>query len=64
MRTAARQWARPGGENIAAHYDLGNDFYAEWLDPSMTYSSARFAPGDDLEAAQLRKVACCSTGSI
>jgi cyclopropane-fatty-acyl-phospholipid synthase len=29
-------------ENIAAHYDLGNDFYAAWLDPSMTYSSARF----------------------
>ena len=26
--------------NIAAHYDLGNDFYAQWLDPSMTYSSA------------------------
>jgi len=44
-------------ENIAAHYDLGNDFYAEWLDPSMTYSSARFAPGDTLERAQLRKVA-------
>jgi len=44
-------------ENIAAHYDLGNDFYAEWLDPSMTYSSARFAPDDDLEAAQRRKVA-------
>ncbi len=43
--------------NIAAHYDLGNDFYAAWLDPSMTYSSARFAPGDDLEAAQRRKVA-------
>lgn len=43
-------------ENVAAHYDLGNDFYAEWLDPSMTYSSARFAEGDDLEAAQLRKV--------
>jgi len=42
--------------NIAAHYDLGNDFYAAWLDPSMTYSSARFAPGDDLEAAQHRKV--------
>ena len=30
-------------ENIAAHYDLGNDFYAAWLDESMTYSSARFA---------------------
>ena len=44
-------------QNIAAHYDLGNDFYAEWLDPSMTYSSARFAPGDGLEAAQRRKVA-------
>jgi cyclopropane-fatty-acyl-phospholipid synthase len=44
-------------ENIAAHYDLGNDFYAEWLDPSMTYSSARLAPGDDLEAGQKRKVA-------
>ena len=44
-------------QNIAAHYDLGNDFYAEWLDPSMTYSSARFASGDDLETAQRRKVA-------
>ena len=43
--------------NIAAHYDLGNDFYAAWLDPSMTYSSARFAPGDDLEMAQHRKIA-------
>ncbi|MCL6699664.1 cyclopropane-fatty-acyl-phospholipid synthase family protein [Sphingomonas sp. NSE70-1] len=43
-------------ENIAAHYDLGNDFYAEWLDPSMTYSSARFAAGDTLERAQLRKI--------
>ena len=42
--------------NIAAHYDLGNDFYAAWLDPSMTYSSARFAPGDTLEAAQQRKI--------
>lgn len=29
-------------ENISAHYDLGNDFYSEWLDPSMTYSSAVF----------------------
>lgn len=43
-------------ENVAAHYDLGNDFYAEWLDPSMTYSSARFATGDDLETAQHRKI--------
>lgn len=28
--------------NISEHYDLGNDFYAEWLDPSMTYSSGIF----------------------
>jgi cyclopropane-fatty-acyl-phospholipid synthase len=47
---------RRARENIAAHYDLGNDFYAAWLDPTMTYSSARFAAGDDLEAAQRRKV--------
>ncbi len=44
-------------ENIAAHYDLGNDFYAAWLDETMTYSSARFASrGDSLERAQLNKV--------
>ncbi len=48
-------------ENIAAHYDLGNDFYAAWLDPTMTYSSAVFAnipavPADDLETAQHRKM--------
>ena len=29
-----------GRANIAAHYDLGNDFYAAWLDSTMTYSSA------------------------
>jgi cyclopropane-fatty-acyl-phospholipid synthase len=44
-------------QNIAAHYDLGNDFYSAWLDATMTYSCARFASGDDtLEEAQLRKV--------
>jgi len=44
-------------QNIEAHYDLGNDFYAAWLDPTMTYSSARFASRDDsLEAAQLNKI--------
>ena len=41
--------------NIQAHYDLGNDFYAQWLDPTMSYSSAMFEDGDDLEAAQRRK---------
>jgi len=44
-------------QNIAAHYDLGNDFYSAWLDQTMTYSSAHFAsPKDSLEAAQLKKV--------
>ena len=44
-------------KNIAAHYDLGNDFYSAWLDPTMTYSSARFVGrDDDLEAAQLHKI--------
>ena len=42
--------------NIAAHYDLGNDFYETWLDPSLTYSSAIFAPGDTLATAQQRKL--------
>ena len=45
-------------DNIAAHYDLGNDFYAAWLDPTMTYSSARFASDEQsLEEAQRHKVA-------
>jgi cyclopropane-fatty-acyl-phospholipid synthase len=33
-------------KNIEAHYDLGNDFYTLWLDPSMTYSSALFASAE------------------
>ncbi|WP_338445071.1 cyclopropane-fatty-acyl-phospholipid synthase family protein [Pelagerythrobacter marensis] len=41
--------------NIHAHYDLGNDFYRQWLDPTMSYSSAIWGEGDDLEAAQRRK---------
>jgi cyclopropane-fatty-acyl-phospholipid synthase len=42
--------------NIQAHYDLGNDFYEAWLDPSMTYSSAKFSSPDlSLEAAQTQK---------
>ena len=48
---------RRARRNIEAHYDLGNDFYAAWLDPGMTYSSAVFAaPDDTLEAAQRRKI--------
>lgn len=42
--------------NIEAHYDLGNAFYEQWLDPSMTYSSALFEEGvEDLEEAQRAK---------
>ncbi|WP_264465720.1 class I SAM-dependent methyltransferase [Roseitranquillus sediminis] len=44
--------------NIAAHYDLGNDFYRLWLDSTMTYSSAKFQTGEEsLEAAQAAKYA-------
>jgi len=42
-------------KNISAHYDLGNDFYEAWLDPTMSYSSALAVSGEDLEAAQRRK---------
>ncbi len=42
-------------KNIHAHYDLGNDFYAAWLDPTMSYSSAYRLAGNDLQAAQQRK---------
>src|SRR5689334_1978857 len=44
-------------QNIAAHYDLGNDFYSAWLDETMTYSSARFdTRRESLETAQLNKI--------
>ncbi|MEM7046136.1 MAG: cyclopropane-fatty-acyl-phospholipid synthase family protein [Pseudomonadota bacterium] len=43
-------------KNIHAHYDLGNDFYRLWLDPSMTYSSALFHHHDeDLMTGQYNK---------
>ncbi len=43
-------------KNISEHYDLGNDFYSEWLDPSMTYSSAYYSEADlTLEQAQVEK---------
>ena len=43
--------------NIAAHYDLGNDFFKLWLDETMMYSSAIFAePGMSLHAAQAHRL--------
>jgi cyclopropane-fatty-acyl-phospholipid synthase len=48
---------RGSRRNISAHYDLGNDFYGLWLDPTMSYSSALFADAaEPLEHAQARKV--------
>jgi cyclopropane-fatty-acyl-phospholipid synthase len=54
LRPNSRAGAR---RNIQAHYDLGNEFYALWLDPTMTYSSALFAndPLQPLDAAQRAK---------
>ncbi len=46
-------------KNIAAHYDLGNDFYATWLGETMTYSSALFDGGNPqqtLNMAQREKI--------
>jgi cyclopropane-fatty-acyl-phospholipid synthase len=55
LRGNTRKGAR---RNIHAHYDLGNAFYSRWLDPSMTYSSARYAtPGQPLPDAQRHKYA-------
>lgn len=54
-RANTRRQAR---RNIEAHYDLGNEFYAAWLDSGMSYSSALYtAPGMGLEAAQAAKQA-------
>ncbi|MBX3595477.1 cyclopropane-fatty-acyl-phospholipid synthase family protein [Sphingomonas sp.] len=64
-RLAKRAWHRlqrndraGSRRNIAYHYDLGNDFYAPWLDAGMTYSSALFeGEPRTLEAAQAAKLA-------
>ena len=49
---------RGSKRNISAHYDLGNAFYREWLDPSMTYSSAIYSnETNNLEQAQAEKYA-------
>ncbi len=57
LRRNHRKGAR---RNIEFHYDLGNDFYSLWLDPTMTYSSAIFAEpiaaSEPLDVAQTRKI--------
>lgn len=53
FRRNSRSGAR---RNIEYHYDLGNDFYTQWLDTGMTYSSALFKnAGESLEQAQHNK---------
>jgi len=54
LRRNSRAGAR---RNIADHYDLGNDFFALMLDPTMTYSSGVWdSPESTLEQASLRKL--------
>jgi cyclopropane-fatty-acyl-phospholipid synthase len=54
LRRNSRHGSR---RNIAAHYDLGNDFFELFLDPTMMYSSALFeSPGQTLEQAQLARL--------
>ena len=62
LAARVRHWlnrnSRAGSKrNIMAHYDLGNDFYQLWLDPTMSYSAAIYREADDgsLEAAQHAK---------
>ncbi|KEZ79284.1 SAM-dependent methyltransferase [Salinisphaera hydrothermalis] len=57
VRHRLRANSRAGSQrNVAYHYDLGNDFYARWLDETWTYSAAVFASADEpLAAAQRRK---------
>lgn len=45
-------------KDVQSHYDIGNDFYKLWLDPTLTYSCAYFEDGnkDDLEKAQEDKI--------
>ena len=59
MNTLIRRNSESGSRrNIEAHYDVGNDFYALWLDETMTYSSALFkAPDVSLADAQRAKYA-------
>jgi cyclopropane-fatty-acyl-phospholipid synthase len=58
LRHAMNRNTRRGSRrNIAAHYDLGNEFYRQWLDPGMTYSAGLFCrAGQTLEEAQDAKL--------
>lgn len=53
LRSNTRRGSR---RNIAAHYDLGNEFFRPWLDAGMSYSSALYRGGETLERAQHQKL--------
>ncbi|HUN97224.1 MAG TPA: class I SAM-dependent methyltransferase, partial [Bradyrhizobium sp.] len=58
LRHRANENTKMGSrKNIAAHYDLGNEFYRHWLDGGMNYSSAIYDSELSLEAAQQNKLA-------
>jgi cyclopropane-fatty-acyl-phospholipid synthase len=61
IRNRVQHWLRANTRrgsrrNIAAHYDLGNDFFKPWLDEGMNYSSALYDNCDTLERAQSAKL--------
>ena len=57
LHVARTNTPRGSRQNIAFHYDLGNDFYALWLDPELIYSSALYRdPAQSLEEAQAAKL--------
>jgi cyclopropane-fatty-acyl-phospholipid synthase len=55
LPAAERNTVDGAAVNIRRHYDLSNEMFELFLDPTMTYSCAIFEPGDTLEAAQTRK---------
>ncbi|MBU1365762.1 MAG: cyclopropane-fatty-acyl-phospholipid synthase family protein [Gammaproteobacteria bacterium] len=69
LAARVRHWlnsnSRSGSKrNIMAHYDLGNDFYKLWLDPSMSYSAAIYREADDgslatAQHAKYRRILNC-----
>ncbi|CAE6867190.1 Cyclopropane mycolic acid synthase 1 [Paraburkholderia nemoris] len=56
IATAPQAEGGASAQAIQTHYDISNDFYALWLDPTMAYSCALWEAGDTLEKAQLRKL--------
>ncbi len=60
LKILQRNSRKTDKQNIAHHYDLGNEFYRLWLDLKMIYSCAYFKDSQDsLEQAQLQKIDLC-----